>query len=72
VIQDLRAGGQYTVEITAAGNKIEHKITPLSTGVAEPLGYFEDPANLFPIGSIGFRTAAAEVFSIDDLFVQPR
>jgi hypothetical protein len=72
ILQDLIAGSQYTVEISVLGNKIEHKITPVATGVAEPLGFFEDSGNLFPIGSVGFRTVATEVFSVDDVFVQPR
>jgi hypothetical protein len=71
VLQDLRPKSQYTIEISISGNKIEHKITPAATGISEPLGFFEDPHNLFTIGSIGFRTVWSEVFSIDDVVVQP-
>lgn len=71
VLHDLRPGSQYTIDISVSGNKIEHKITPTATGVSETLGSFEDPNNVFTIGSIGFRTVASEVFSIDDIIVQP-
>lgn len=72
VLEPLSAGGQYTISISVLRDKIEHKITPLTTGVAVTLGVFEDPNKLFPIGSIGFRTVSSEAFSVDDLFVQPR
>ncbi len=72
VLDQLSAGGQYTIEITVVNNQIEHKITPSATGVAVQLGVFTDAANLIPIGSIGFRTVANELFSIDDIVVQPR
>src|ERR1700752_5087322 len=71
VLQDLSPGSQYTIEITVSGNKIAHKITPASTGATEPLGSFEDPYNFATIGSVGFRTVASEVFSIDDIVVLP-
>jgi hypothetical protein len=66
------AGGQYAIEITVTNNRIEHKITPSATGEAVPLAVFTDPANLFPVGSIGFRTVANEVFSVDEIVVIPR
>ena len=72
VLETLRAGGQYIIEISVLKDKIEHKITPSSTGVAVQLSVFTDPNNLFPVGSIGFRTVANEAFSIDDIVVQPR
>jgi len=71
VLQDLSKGSQYTIEIHVSGNKIEHKITPASTGVSEPLGVFEDPYNLFTIGSVGFRSVWSEAFSVDDVVVEP-
>jgi PEGA domain-containing protein len=71
VIHDLTQGSQYTIDISISGNKIENKITPTATGKSETLGIFEDPNNVFTRGSIGFRTVASEVFSIDDIIVQP-
>ena len=68
----LSVGGQYAIEITVTNNRIEHKITPSSTGEAVPLAVFTDPASLFPVGSIGFRTVANEAFSVDEIVVIPR
>ena len=72
VLQDLKPGSEYTIEITVNGNKISHKITPTATGETIPLGFWESPDGLFSIGSIGFRTVASEVFTIDDIVVQPK
>lgn len=71
VLPEIKAGGEYTIEINASGSEITHKITPAATGVTENLGVFKDPNNLFTIGSIGFRSVASEVFSVDDIIVQP-
>ena len=68
----LSAGGQYAIEITVTNNRIEHKITPSATGEVVPLAVFTDPASLFPVGSIGFRTVANEAFSVDEIVVIPR
>jgi PEGA domain len=72
LIEHLIAGGQYRIVIKATGNRIEHEITPATTGKAMQLGFFDDPNNTFRLGGIGFRTVGLERFSIDDLFVQPR
>jgi hypothetical protein len=72
VLETLMAGGQYIIEISVLRDKIEHKITPSATGVAVQVSVFTDTNNLFPVGSIGFRTIANESFSIDDIIVQPR
>jgi hypothetical protein len=71
VITELKAGGEYTISIRAVGNKIEHSITPASTGVNEKLGYYEDADRRLLIGGVGFRTVGPEKFSIDDLYVRP-
>jgi len=71
VITELKAGGEYTISIKAVKNKIEHSITPASTGVNEKLGYFEDADRRLLIGGVGFRTVGPEKFSIDDLYVRP-
>jgi hypothetical protein len=72
VPMELKAGGDYTIEITASKNIIEHAITPAATGERIRFGFFEDPKHLFPYGNIGFRTVAQEQFSIDELFVLPK
>lgn len=72
VIENLLPGGEYQIELKATGNVIEHSITPAATGSPIKLGVFQDPNNTFPYGGVGFRTVAAEQFSVDDLFVQPQ
>lgn len=67
----LDVGAEYYVEVTARGNRIETRITPLATGVAESLGEFVDPQGLFPTGGIGFRAVAGERFEIDDAYADP-
>ena len=72
MLTEIKAGGQYEIDIQAKGKTFEHEIKPADTGKSEVLGFFEDKDNLFPYGGVGFRTVAAEKFSIDDLFVRPR
>jgi PEGA domain len=72
VIARLVAGAQYEIHIKAAGNRIEHQITPAETGKRENLGFFDDPNSTFRYGGIGFRTVASEKFSVDELVVRPR
>jgi len=72
VPMELKAGGDYTIEITASKNIIEQAITPAATGERIRFGFFEDPKHLFPYGNIGFRTVSREQFSIDELFVVPK
>ena len=67
----LRADGEYDVEITAIEGVIESEITPTDGGVGVKLISFRDPDDTFPTGSIGFRTVGPEKFSIDDLNVLP-
>jgi hypothetical protein len=69
---ELKAGADYTIEITVNKNRIEHAITPAATGERIRFGFFEDPKHLFPYGNIGFRTIGQEQFSIDELFVVPK
>ena len=67
----LRAQGEYQIQVTASSNAIEHKIIPADTGEQIRLGLFKDPSNTLPFGSVGFRTIGAERFSIDELYVLP-
>jgi len=68
----LVANGQYRIYIKATGNIIDHQITPAASGDTVNLGLFVDKNSTFLFGGIGFRTVAAEKFSIDELFVLPR
>ena len=71
VIVKLTAGGQYEIDIKAEKNRITHTITPSETGVLTNLGEYTDGEDIFPAGSIGFRTIGIEKFSVDDLFIRP-
>ena len=67
----VRAGGQYDVEINARAGLIESKIISADDGRSINLMSFKDPDDTFPSGSIGFRTVGLETFSIDELNVIP-
>jgi hypothetical protein len=67
----LEPSGQYTVDITATGNVIEHEIYSSKTGKRFPIGAFKDNNNFFIYGTIGFRTIGGEKFSIDEVVVTP-
>lgn len=71
IIARLRAGGEYELEVTVTGNAIENKIIPADTGQEIRLDYFTDTDNLFPNGTVGFRSVGLEQFSIDELYVLP-
>ena len=71
VVENLRQGGEYTIEIKVIGNILEHTIIPAATGIPIKLGVFEDSSNTYSFGGLGFRTVATEQFSVDELFVQP-
>lgn len=72
VVVDLKPGGEYEIDITFVNNIVEHTIIPATTGQKVNLGAWKDTNSLFYYGGFGFRTVAAERFSIDDLVVQPR
>ncbi len=75
ITKKLLAGGEYTVNITAKGNKIEHFLNPVddpsTDALGDPLGIFIDENNVYPSGGIGFRNVGAEQFSVDELYVRP-
>lgn len=71
IIIQLKAGNEYELEIKVSNNLIEHKIIPGETGKEMQLGSFRDPKNVFPYGSVGFRTVGPEKFSVDELYVIP-
>jgi hypothetical protein len=70
-IAQLRAGGEYELEVRVSGNAVENKIIPADTGQEIKLDYFTDTDNLFPNGSVGFRSVGLEQFSVDELYVSP-
>jgi hypothetical protein len=69
---ELRAGGQYTIEISVEKNKFTHAIRDEDKdGERTNLGLWTDQDNTFPSGSVAFRTLHNEKFSIDDLYLRP-
>lgn len=75
VTQHLGPGGEYRIYIWAKGNLIKHFINPIDNPSSERNGdlfaSFTDEENLFPSGSVGFRTVGGEQFAIADLHVWP-
>jgi TIR domain-containing protein len=71
LIEDVRKGGYYQIEIKVEKGHIIHTIIPTDSGNPIKLGDYTDPQNTFATGSIGFRAIGAEKFSVDDLFVYP-
>ena len=59
VIAVIKAGGEYQIELRAAGDVLTHTITPSDTGKSEPLAVFKDRDNTYTYGGIGFRTVGA-------------
>jgi hypothetical protein len=72
ILANLKAGGQFQVQVDVVGNVIEHTITPSDEAKPIPLDAFKDKDSTFTFGGIGFRTIGTEQFSVDDLFVQPK
>ncbi|MFN0087418.1 MAG: hypothetical protein ACKVX9_18660 [Blastocatellia bacterium] len=74
VIPDLNPRASYTINVTVQGHRVKHTITSNETGVTEDLGIWTDTStekDLFLYGSFGFRCMADEVFSVDDLSLEP-
>ncbi|MDX2031763.1 MAG: hypothetical protein SF339_13905 [Blastocatellia bacterium] len=74
VIPDLNPKGSYTINVTVQGNTIKHTITSNETGVTEDLGIWTDTStdkDRFLFGSFGFRCLADEIFTVDDLSLEP-
>lgn len=74
VIPDLNPKGSYTINVTVQGNTIKHTITSNETGVTEDLGIWTDTStdkDRFLYGSFGFRCLADEIFTVDDLSLEP-
>ena len=77
VIPSPVEGGVYTILIKAEKNNIFHQIRVDSApgseleGQTSNLGTYSDNDDLFPSGSVGFRTFGSEKFTVADLFVYP-
>ncbi len=65
----------YLINIEISGDKILHWITSNETGQQVELGAWTDTTTTkdkFLYGTFGFRSLAGEVFSIDDLNIEPK
>lgn len=73
-LTELSQGGSYTITMEVTGHKIQHWITSNVTGQKDDLGFWVDGGILkekFLYGYFGFRSLAGEVFTVDDLFLEP-
>ncbi|HMV86217.1 MAG TPA: hypothetical protein PKA34_24180 [Blastocatellia bacterium] len=73
-LTELSQGGSYTITMEVIGHKIQHWITSNVTGQKDDLGFWVDGGILkekFLYGYFGFRSLAGEVFTVDDLFLEP-
>jgi hypothetical protein len=71
LIDELKEGQQYYIEIKAEKTKITHILKPAATGIEMKLHEFVDPKNEFPRGGVCFRTFGDEKFSIDNFLSYP-
>ncbi len=74
VIPELNTRTSYTINIRVQGNTIKHTITSNETGATDDLGLWTDTSlekDRFLFGTIGFRSFAGEIFSVDDLALEP-
>ena len=74
VIPELNTKGSYTINVTVQGNRIIHTITSNETGETNDLGIWTDTSidkDKFLYGSFGFRALADEIFTVDDLSLEP-
>jgi hypothetical protein len=74
VIPELNTRTSYTINIRVQGNTIKHTITSNETGATDDLGLWTDTSlekDRFLYGTIGFRSFAGEIFSVDDLALEP-
>lgn len=74
VIPELNKKSSYNITISVRGNRIKHTITSNETGVTDDLSALTDEAaikNKYLFGSFGFRALAGEVFTVDELSIEP-
>lgn len=75
VLTDLNQKASYTINIEVAGYTVTQWITSNETGERGDLGIWTDttPArDRFLYGTFGFRSLAGEIFSVDDLNLEPQ
>ena len=71
---DLNQPGSYTITVTVQGHTIKHSITGNETAEGFDIGIWTDTTDTkdkFLYGTLGFRSLSGEVFTIDDLSIEP-
>jgi hypothetical protein len=74
VIVDLNQKDPYTIKVEVTGHAVAHYITPEPSGEETTLGAWTDTSTTkdkFLYGSFGFRSLSGEIFTVDDLHVEP-
>lgn len=69
-LDGVQAGNYYDIVVTSKSGAIETRVISADNGKETKLP-FRDPKDIFPSGSIGFRTVGSEKFSIDEVNVKP-
>lgn len=71
---DLNQNTSYTISFAVTGNSIQHWITSNQTGEKVDLGIWTDTSvtkDKFLFGTFGFCSIAGEIFTVDDLNLEP-
>lgn len=74
VLVDLNQKDPYTIKVEVTGYAVAHYITPEPSGDETTLGAWTDTAvtkDKFLYGSFGFRSLSGEIFTVDDLHIEP-
>ncbi len=74
VIIDLTQPGTYTIAAIVKGHNIKHSITGNYSGETSDLGSCTDDTptkERFLYGTFGFRSLSGEVFTVDELHLEP-
>ncbi|MGH9832580.1 MAG: hypothetical protein ACREBD_25345 [Blastocatellia bacterium] len=74
LLVDLNQKDPYTIKVEVTGYAVAHYITSEQSGEENTLGAWTDTAatkDKFLYGSFGFRSLSGEVFTVDDLHIEP-
>jgi len=74
LLVDLNQKDPYTIKVEVSGYAVAHYITSEQSGEENTLGAWTDTAatkDNFLYGSFGFRSLSGEVFTVDDLHIEP-
>lgn len=74
LLVDLNQKDPYTIKVEVNGYAVAHYITSEQSGEETTLGAWTDTSatkDKFLYGSFGFRSLSGEVFTVDDLHIEP-